>query len=152
MEINIIEISKPKIKEREKQIFNPKVKQLPSRDTSFKIMRIVIDENYTRIDFVYNNGRFEWVQIDPKSFIRPAGSDVSYPLIKAVGIPLTPKRHVFKTAKETLYYTLYFAALPKSVKVIDIIEKEIHTPGHHYFNFYGVSMEKIKSKKIEVGN
>lgn len=145
-------IEMPKIKELEKVVYNPFVKKLPAHDTDFKIMRIEVEENYTRVDFVYNNGKFAWVQIDPRSYIRPVGSETQYPLVKAQGIPLTPQRHFFTNVNETLYYTLYFAALPKSVKSIDIIEKEINTPGHHYFNFYGVSMERVRNEKIEVGN
>ena len=150
--IDMTEIAMPKIKEIEKVIFSPKVKILPANDTDFKIMRIEIGENYTRIDFVYNNGRFDWVQIQPKSFIRPVGSKTCYPLIKVQGIPVAPNKHIFKTRNETLYYTLYFAAIPNNVKEIDIIEREINTYGHNYFNFYGVSMEKIMTEKIEVGN
>lgn len=145
-------IEMPKIKELEKVVYNPKVKQLPAHDTDFKIMRIEIEENYTRIDFIYCNGRFAWVQIDPKSFIRPVGSQIKYPLIKAQGIPLTPRKHFFNNVNETLYYTLYFAALPQGVTEIDIIEKEVNTPGHNFFNFYGVSMERVRKDRIEVGN
>ncbi len=146
----IIEI--PKIKELEKVVYNPYVKKSPANETHVEIMRVVVEENYTRIDFVYNNGRFAWVQIDPNSFIRPVGSETCYPLIKAHGIPLCPQKHFFKNASEILYYTLYFAALPKSVRSIDIIEKEPNIAPHNYFNFYGVSMERVRTEKIEVGN
>lgn len=152
MKTKTIEIEKPKIKEREKLIYNPVVKQLPAHDTGFKIMRIEMEDNYTRIDFVYNNGRFAWVQIQPDSFIRPVGSQIRYPLMKVQGIPIAPVKHFFKNPNETLYYTLYFSALPKDVKTIDIIEKEINTPGHNYFNFYGVSMEKVRTEQLNVGN
>jgi len=145
-------IEMPKIKELEKVVYNPLVKKLPAHNTEFKIMRIELDENFTRIDFVYNNGKFGWVQIDPKSYIRPVGSEAQYPLIKAQGIPLAPKKHYFKKENEVIYYTLYFAALPKSVRAIDIIEKESNALGQYYFNFYRVSMERVRNEKIEVGN
>lgn len=146
----VLEIERPKIREKDKFIYNPDVKNFPAHDTEFKIMRIEMEEDYTRIDFVYNNGRYAWVQIDPNTFIRSCGTKAIYTLVKAVGIPLTPKRHFFKSQKETLYYTLYFPAIPKSVKEIDIIEKEINAPGHNYFNFYGVSMEKVRKEIIVV--
>ena len=145
-------IEMPKIKELEKVVYNPFVKSAPAHLTEFKIMRIKAEENYTRIDFLYCNGSYAWVQIDPNSFIRPVGSEVRFPLIKAQGIPLTPQKYYFRNVNETIYYTLYFAALPKSVTSIDIIEKEVNTPAHNYFNFYGVSMETIKKRPIEVGN
>ena len=144
----IIEIEKPKIKEQEKLIYNPTVKKLPAHDAIFKIMRIELEEDYTRIDFVYNNVKYDWVQIEANSFIRPVGTKTCYTLVKAQGIPYAPKKYNFKSANETLYYTLYFPALPKNVKEIDIIEKEL--PHGNYFNFYGVSMERVRKELITI--
>lgn len=145
-------IELPKIKELEKVVFNPPVKPIQRDGTELKLMRIEKEENYTRIDFVYNNGKFAWVQIQPETFIRQVGSTIKYPLIKSQGIPIAPNKHYFFSPCQILYYTLYFAAIPQNVKAIDIIEKEIKTSGHNFFNFYGVSMETVKSKQIEVGN
>jgi hypothetical protein len=146
----IIEL--PKIKELEKVVFNPLVKPIHRDGVELKIMRIEKDDNYTRIDFIYNNGEFAWVQIQSDCFIRPVGSELKYPLIKSHGIPIAPNKHYFSSAYETLYYTLYFAAVPENVKKIDIIEKEETKAGHRYFNFYGVPMETVRRTQIEVGN
>ncbi len=146
---NIIEIEEPKKKVKEKVTYNPLIKRGPSPDTKLKIMRIEMEEDYTRIDFVYNNGKFAWVQIDPASFIRPVGSDLRLTLVKASGIPCMPNKKFFDNPNETLYYTLFFPALPKGTESIDIIERE--APGT-YFNFYGVSMERVRKETIPVGN
>ena len=138
--------------EKEKRIDSPGVKSHPSHDTKLKIMRIELDDNLTRIDFVYyppgyyvNGG---WVQIDPASFIRPAGTSTRLTLVKALGIPYAPSKHHFKTNKDVLYYTLYFPPLPDNVTEIDIIEKDIS--GGTYFNFYGVSMQRVRNEVIRV--
>ena len=143
---------KYKLTELEKLIYNPSVKSPPCSDTEHKIMRIEFDENLTRIDFVYSPpSKYQsgsWVQIYRHSFIRPVGTHQILSLVKAVGIPYEPKKHYFKSNKETLYYTLFFPALPKDVKEIDIIEKEIHYGS--WFNFYGVSVQKIKQEVLDV--
>ena len=152
METETIEIE-PKLKELqelEKLVYNPDVKKTPAIGNKLKIMRIELEENYTRIDFVYNNGKYGWVQIEPCCFIRPVGTDMCLTLVKAQGIPLAPQKRHFQNPNQIMYYTLYFPALPKGVAEIDIIEMESSTPGHNYFNFYGVSMEKVRTGIITV--
>jgi hypothetical protein len=85
----------------------------------------------------------------PDSFIRPVNTDSKMPLVKVVNIPIAPGKHFFHHRDMALYYTLYFPALPKDVKAIDIIEKEAARP-NNYFNFYGVSLERIASEIIKV--
>ena len=120
----LIEIEEPKIKEQEKVVYNPDVKHSPTASPKHKIMRIELEDDLTRIDFVYNSGKFAWVQIDPASFIRPVNTGSHLTLVRACGIPYAPQKHFFRSRNETLYYTLYFPALPKDVTEIDIIEKE----------------------------
>lgn len=146
------EILIPKPTEIEKLIYNPFVKHQTQK--SVEIMRIKNYDKYTRIDFIYyppsyyiNGG---WAQIYKESFIRPIGTDVRLTLIKADNIPLAPKKHFFKSSKDCLCYTLYFPALHRSVKKIDIIEKE--ATDSSYFNFYGVSLEAVKTTRLIVTN
>ena len=151
METETIEIA-PKLKELEKLIYNPEVKKMPGKQNKDKIMRIEMNEDYTRIDFVVVAGKFGWVDIEPETFIRPAGTKTRLGLLKAQGIPLAPGKHFFKNPKESLYYTLYFPALPENVREIDIIEMEASIPGTSYFNFYGVSMERVRKEVLIVTN
>ena len=103
------------------------------------IKSIELTDAYTRIDFWYKapdyyvNGG--WIQIDPLSYIRPSGSNMRYSLFKAVNIPLAPQKFHFKRCGQLHSYTLYFPALPKDTKKIDIIERE--APGT-FFNFYDI--------------
>jgi len=111
--------------------------------SNLKVRAVELSDAYTRIDFLYKapmhyeNGG--WVQMAPDSYIRPAGSDIRYPLIKAVNIPYAPQKKFFNRCGEYLNYTLFFAAIPGDTAYIDIIEKE--APGY-YFNFYKVAFSE----------
>ena len=144
-------IEMPNIKELQKVIYNPIVAKPMSKHV--EALRIVTDEEgLTRIDFLYKAPSYYinggWVQMNRHCFIRPCGSNTKLTLVKAVNIPLAPVKHYFRKCGEILCYTLYFPALPKGTNSIDIIEAE--GPGGNWFNFYGVSLEKIKSEKIIV--
>lgn len=122
-------------------------------DSAVGIESISLDDDYTRVDFVYispkeypNGG---WVQIDGASYIRPIGSEKKYNLIRAINIPLTPSKHYFKKSGQILKYTLLFPALPKSTKQIDIIEKL--EPGT-YFNFFRVNLTHGEPLLITINN
>ena len=112
-------------------------------DSQIGIECVSIDDNYTRIDFIYispkhyTNGG--WVQICGEAFIRPSGTDKKYYLIKSINIPIAPNKHYFKKSGQLLQFSLLFPALPKTVTEIDIIEKL--APGS-YFNFFRVGLTK----------
>ena len=133
-------------------IFNPMIRKRTLKN--IQVLRLELDEKFTRIDFAYLSGtkyiNGGWFQIHATCFIKPVNSDLKLSLIKAVNIPLAPKKHFFKTTKDCLYYTLYFPPLPNNTKAIDIIEME--TNDSNYFNFYGVSVERIKKEVINVLN
>lgn len=133
-------------------IYNPIVKYKTAK--KIQVMRVELNEKFTRIDFAYNtdskyiNGG--WVQMHDSCFIRPVKSEVKFPMIKAVNIPIAPRKHYFKTVKDCLFYTLFFPALPINTKAIDIIELETNDP--NFFNFYGVTTERIEKEVINVFN
>jgi hypothetical protein len=144
-------IKTPKIKEIEKVIYNPFVKIHVEKKVEILAMRSD-KENLLRIDFIYqapsyyHNGG--WIQMSPDCFIRPCGSSTKLKLVKEENIPLAPTKHFFKAKNSILSYSLYFPALPENTTSIDIIECE--GPGGNWFNFYGVSMETVKERKIQV--
>jgi hypothetical protein len=119
------------------------------------VLRIVQEDELTRIDFVVRASPIRinggWVHIEPGTFIRPVNTGVELIMVQAVNIPTAPAKHWFKNKSQCLYYTLYFPALPEDVVAIDIIEREAARP-HNYFNFYGVSLEKIASEVIMIKN
>ena len=139
----------PKV-EIDKFIYNPII--IWHKPDSLKIMRIELDENHTRIDFIhyadpkYKNGG--WVRINANTYIRPMGTDTELRLIKVLNIPIAPNVHNYKSKNDCLYFTLYFPALSSDVKKIDITEEGNINP----FRFRGVSVSKIKTKAIIIKN
>lgn len=136
--------------EKEKTIirYNPTINNKCSSE--IEILRIEFDDDYTRIDFLYRASSYYenggWVQISRLTFIRMVGSEQKLRLLKAVNIPITPTKHYFKSTHDMLAYTLYFPALPKNCEKIDIIEGEVG--GTKWFNFYGVSMNKVRNEVL----
>jgi len=147
------DLEPPYVKMKTKPVYNPIVEH-QEEDTT-EIMRIIQEEELTRVDFVhyaspiYMNGG--WVSIERETFIRPVHTNQRLTMVHAVNIPLAPKKHWYKSMRQCLYYTLYFPALSSDVVAIDIIEKEAARP-HNYFNFYGVSLEKIAQDVIIAPN
>lgn len=133
------------------KIYNPIV--IIQNSTETEILSIELDENFTRIDFIYyapahyQNGG--WVQISRNTYIRPVGTTQKLNLVTAINIPIAPNKHYFTVPKQMLAYTLYFPALPKNCKAIDIVECDGGFIGN-WFNFYGVSMEKVRNETLRV--
>jgi hypothetical protein len=117
------------------------------------IEKISLEDEVTRIDFVYiapkkylNGG---WIQIDSGCFIRPIGSEVCYKMIRAINIPITPLKYIFKRCGEVHHFSLLFPALPKNVKHIDIIERLAEGT---YFNFFKVALQHQEPTLIRIIN
>ena len=146
-------IDKPYTEKKMKIIYNPR--SIEQTDDLAEILRIVREEELTRIDFVhhaypqYINGG--WVGLSHATFIRPVGTGIQFTMVRAVNIPVLPRMHIYKSVRESLYYTLYFPGLLADVHAIDIIEKEAPLP-HRYFNFYDVSLERIAAAPLIVPN
>ena len=144
-----IKIAPLKVK-RKNFVHNPKVEKGTKVD--HQVLKIEMGDELTRVDFMYRNpyDYSGWIQISGNSFIRVAGSQIKLGLVKAVNIPITPTKHFFKRKGDYLAYTLYFPALPKGTKKIDIIERE--ASGGTWFNFYGVSMQTVWNDVLIVNN
>ena len=110
-------------------------------NNSCKIISIESDSEQVRIDFRYTNryGHGGWVRIDPESFIRPVGTDTMLTLLKAEGMPVSPKTLSFKKDGDILHYSLYFPPLPEEATEIDIIEDE---EDNKSFNFYSILLKQ----------
>jgi hypothetical protein len=138
-------------KEKVRTVYNPSLDYQDS--PAVRVLRITGEDGLTRIDFVVYSRTFGWVNMRPEAFIRPANTSIQLTRVKAVNIAVAPDKHRFKDRNQTLYYTLYFPALPKDVVAIDIIEKEgAQQHNFRFFNFYGVSLERIASEVIMVNN
>ena len=141
--VEIVEIEDFKVQAARNVFFNPLIGIKTETETLLDIYKIELNEDFTRIDFIYEapskyvNGG--WIQMEGNAYISPVGSSIKYRLIKTIGIPLTPLKHYFKNKGEFHTYSLIFPALPSDTKKIDIIEKL--APGS-YFNFYGIDYSK----------
>ena len=144
-----IKIAPLKVK-RKNFVHNPKVEKGTKVD--HQVLKIEMGDELTRVDFMYRNpyDYSGWIQISGNSFIRVAGSQIKLGLVKGVNIPIAPTKHFFKRKGDYLAYTLYFPALPKGTKKIDIIERE--ASGGTWFNFYGVSMQTVWNDVVIVNN
>ncbi len=91
-------IEPPYTKKKERPIYNPSVEV--HGDSDIDIMRIVQEEELTRIDFAYRSSskyiKGGWVQIDSETFIRPVNTGMRLTLVQAVNIPIAPKKHWFR--------------------------------------------------------
>ena len=133
-------------------IYNPAIKI--NSLNSVEVLRIVRNDDYTQIDFVYSPcGKYIsgwWIRIEKDTFIRECGSHAKLKLIKAVNIPYAPVKRIFSSKKSIGHFTLIFPAVSKSTKNIDIIELE--NGDSSYFNFYDVSMIKVRTQIIVCEN
>ena len=138
--------------ETETYVFkNPISLQTPNEHLG--IEKISLDDDFTRIDFVYiapkkylNGG---WIQIDSGCYIRPIGSEIRYKMVSAINIPLAPSKFYFKSAGQVHHFSLIFPALPKSVKQIDIVERLAEGS---YFNFFRVALQHNQPTLIRIIN
>ena len=100
-----------------------------------------------RIDFIsYRDldSVNSWLNINEQTFIRPCGSNSKLTMIKALRIPIAPRRHYFFNRWSKKKFSLFFPSPPVNTTSIDIIESEGAADG--CCNFYGVALtEKITS-------
>ena len=122
-------------------------------DDNLGIEKISLDDNFTRIDFVYISPKMYvnggWIQMNAGCFIRPIGSDTRYKMIKAINIPIAPSKYHFKSSGQVHQFSLLFPALPKSVRQIDVIEKLAEG---EYFNFFRVQLQHNGPTLIRIIN
>lgn len=128
-------------------VFNPKYRD--NKNKRITILRVVIDEEFTRVDFLYwslkNNNMGKWIQIEKDTYIRALNCDKKLKLIKAENIGVSPNKSFFKTKLNLLNFTLYFPPLPKDLVAFDLIEKD--TTNENYFNFHKINL-KVTPKKF----
>lgn len=69
------------------------------------------------------------------------------PLLKAEGIPFSPKQLTVKKG-EVHRIKLYFPALPKNVTVFDLVEKNV--PKEKSMNIYGIRMSRSDQRNASI--
>lgn len=113
-----------------------------------KVLRVILDREFTRIDFGYNATRKYikggWIRMSPKTYVQVQGSPEKFLLKETTGITIAPKKVEFQSVKDWQFFTLYFEPIPQKDCMINIIEEEKPSPND--FNYYGIAL------KIDEGN
>ena len=134
------------VSKNQRIIYNPKYRY--NKNKNVTILRIVINESYTRIDILYCPiNKFKpgkWIQINQMCLIRPLGTDETMQLIHAENIPISPEKNFFKSKFDMLSFSLYFPPIPEGTMVFDLIEYPKNDLNN--FNFYCINLNTPKHK------
>jgi hypothetical protein len=126
------------------------VPQLEEEIQNPKMLRIILTQEFTQIDFGYTTPWYYekggWIKIAPRTFIQAQDSPEKYYLKKAVGIGLSPKRSNFKSTEDWQFFTLYFEPIPKMDCLLDMIEAT--NPTSNDFNFYGIELKMSEGIQV----
>jgi hypothetical protein len=87
-----------------------------------------------------------WVRIAKDTFIRIKETGQKLVMKRAENIPIAPVHHVYNTAKDWLYYSLYFPPMELKSGKIDLIEADPGTETD--FNYYNIIIDSKKSIEI----
>ena len=119
-------------------------------NTNLIILRAILSERHTRIDFGYfatdEYYRGGWIKMSPDSYLRTNSSEAIYKLKYTDDIPLAPERLNFKSNKDWHYFSLFFEPIPKRSCKIDLIEVE--NPQDTDFNYYGIKIDLNNAEEI----
>ena len=107
-----------------------------------KMLRVVLTENYTRIDFGYTTPWFYekggWITISPDTYLRMKDLESRFILTNTEGIAISPKRLDFESTQDWQFFSLFFEPIPRMDCVFDMIESD--KPTKNDFNYYGVEL------------
>ncbi len=114
----------------EKEIQNP------------KMLRIVLTENHTRIDFGYTTPWFYekggWITISPDTYLQLKDLKRKFILTNTEGIAISPKRLNFESTEDWQFFSLYFESIPNEDCILNMIESE--NPTKNDFNYHGIEL------------
>ena len=137
-----MENNKPAIKKNKIIVYNPKFRSKDSKRLS--IIRVLMDDELTRIDLVYNLSFNQkkpiFFQIDSNCFITPSHSNKVYKFIKAENIPVLPNIGYIKPGTVSISFSLFFEGLDKKCNTFDLIED--FGDDKKYFNIYKISLNR----------
>ncbi len=115
-----------------------------------KVLRVILDREFTRIDFGYNATRKYikggWIRMSPKTYVQVQGSPEKFLLKETTGITIAPKKVEFQSVKDWQFFTLYFEPIPQKDCMINIIEEEKPSPND--FNYYGIELKMDEGNQI----
>jgi len=76
--------------------------------------------------------------MDKDTVVRDTKKGKEYKLIDTVNIPIAPAELDFNTSHDWLYFSLIFAPIASTTKVIDVIESDPGEPTD--FNLYAIEL------------
>ena len=127
--------------------------EIPALKTSTKnpkVLRVILSNTYTRIDFGYTTPWYYekggWIKIAPKTYIQVIESGEKYALQSANGIEIAPKRKNFVSTKDWQFFSLFFDPLPQKDCVLNMIEAEKPSPND--FNYYGITLKMNEGVEV----
>jgi len=107
-----------------------------------QILRIILDDLATQIDFGYSStwkNEYGTIEISPQTFIKVQGTTRKFLLIKTINIPIAPEGMKSFSRHDWIVFTLFFDPIPVEECVFDIIEEsENH---RKIFNYRGLKFE-----------
>ena len=117
-----------------------------------KMVRVVLTENYTRIDFGYTTPWFYekggWITISPDTYLKLKHLEHKFSLINTEGIAISPKRLDFESTEDWQFFSLFFEPIPSTDCVFDMIESD--NPTKNDFNYYGIQLNLKNGFKVLV--
>lgn len=123
--------------------------QKPEIDGGIKnpsLLRITVRENETQIDLGYSAFNIYikggWIRIHPDTYLEDTKTRLRYKMVKAEGIPISPKKLEFNTNTDWQYFSLFFEPLPNKDLIIDLIEPDNLHPSDNgnNFDFYKIKL------------
>ena len=115
-----------------------------------KMLRVVLTENHTRIDFGYTTPWFYekggWITISPDTYLKLKHLEDTFSLINTEGIAISPKRLDFESTEDWQFFSLFFEPIPRTDCVFDMIESD--NPTKNDFNYYGVVLNIINGIEL----
>ncbi len=103
-----------------------------------ELEKVQITKKYTIVYCTYTSTSEGHACVDKDMYIKDLASKKTYPLIKAVGISICPKRKNFKKAGHRFKFKLYFPKVKYNVRNIHIIENVPNA-----FNFVKVHLQPV---------
>ncbi len=120
--------------DKAKVVYNPRVSNAPNK-MRVTISRVILADDYTAIECAVDNTHraYSYIAIDSETFITIDGNYMDK-LADTDGISVSPGKTAIEKGKIT-YFTLYFPAISKNTKVLDLEEA-----GKTGWKFYGIKL------------
>lgn len=115
---------------------NTYIWHLDARRDNLQLLRIILNERTTRLDFgyqttdIYYHGG--WINIFPETHLKSNLSEKKYRMQDQTNIVLSPNKYHFKSRADWHFFSLNFAPLSFQDQTLSLIEAEI--PDSTHFN------------------